>query len=89
MQDDATLQAEEEATSMSSNSAYTKGLDNCFDSCTSHLLADFLKHLVVMGIDKCTSQCLVSYEFHAPTRLRDTSMKLPNVNRPTALYNYA
>ena len=38
---------------------HAKGLDSSFDSYTAHLLADYLKRLTVMGIDKCTSQCII------------------------------
>ena len=65
MQDDATLEAEDDSrSSSSSTSSHTTGLDSSFDSYTVHLLADYLKSLAVMGIDKCTShspgsQCLI------------------------------
>ena len=59
MKDDATLEAEDNATSSSSSSNHTKGLYSSFDSYTVHQLADYLKRLAVMGIDKCTSWCLI------------------------------
>ena len=65
MQDNATIQAEDDAKSTSSSSSHTKGLDCSFDSYTVHMLADYLKSLAVylalavMGIDKCTSQCRI------------------------------
>ena len=58
MQDGATIQAGDDATSIGSSSSHTKGLDSSFDSCTIQLLADYLKILAMMGIDKCTSRCL-------------------------------
>ena len=60
MKDDATLEAEDDSrSSSSSTSSHTKGLDSSFDSYTVHKLADYLKSLAVMGIDKCTSRCLI------------------------------
>ena len=58
MKDDATLDAEDGAKS-SSSSNHTKGLDRSVDSYTVHLLQDYLKRLAMMGIDKCTSRCLI------------------------------
>ena len=59
MQDDATLEAEDDAKRRSISSSHAKGLDSNFDSYTVHLLADYLKSLAVMGIGKCTSRCLI------------------------------
>ena len=59
MKDDATLDADGDATSISSSSNHTTGLDTSVDSYTVHLLADYLKRLAVMGIDKRTFQCLI------------------------------
>ena len=57
MKDDATLDAEDDATSRSSSSIHTKGLDSSFDPYSIHLLAS--GSLAVMGIDKCTSRYLI------------------------------
>ena len=75
MQDGATIQAGDDATSIGSSSSHTKGLDSSFDSCTIQLLADYLKILAMMGIDKCTSRCLIQSSY-ALTCLRNTLMKL-------------
>ena len=59
MQDDKTLLAGDDVTSASSSTSQTKGLSSSFDSYTVHKLATYLKDLAVMGIDKCTSRCLI------------------------------
>ena len=59
MQDDETIQATDDATSTSSSSSQTKGLHSSFDYHIVQRLATFLKDLAVMGIDKCTSRCLI------------------------------
>ena len=59
MRDDATSQAEDDAKSTSSSFNHSKGLHSSFDSYTIHMLADYLKSLAVMSIDKCTSRCLI------------------------------
>ena len=81
MKDDATLEAEDVATSSSSSSNHTNGLDSSFDSYTVHLLADYLKSLAVMGIDMCTSRCLIL----CPHLFEKCSC----VNRPTTRYTNA
>ena len=55
MQDDATIQAGDDAPSTSSSTSQTKGLHSSFDYHIVQCLVTFLKDLVVMGIDKCTS----------------------------------
>ena len=59
MQDDETILASDDATSTSSSSSQTKGLHSSFDYHIVQRLATFLQDLVVMGIDKCTSRCLI------------------------------
>ena len=59
MRDDKTILAGDDVTSTSSNLSQTKGFGSNFDSYTVHKLATFLQDLAVMGVDKCTSQCLI------------------------------
>ena len=59
MQDDETIQATGDATSTSSSPSQSKGLHSSFDYHIVQRLATFLKDLAVMGIDKCTSRCLI------------------------------
>ena len=61
MQDDTTILAGEGATSTSSSTSQTKGLHCSFEYRIVQQLATYLKDLAVMGIDKCTSWCLILF----------------------------
>ena len=59
MQDDETILASDDATSTSSSASQTEDLHSSFAYHTVQQLATFLQGLAVMGIDKCTSRCLI------------------------------